>query len=96
MESFEIDLGNGVVFRYHGPQTERRVHFGTVGKSSDFNNLSIERSDWGGDESEVTSVACGSSDWVLVQFVEHRRDWVVERLRKIAGQEKSNPVGMSG
>ena len=27
----EADLGHGLLFRYWGPQTDRRVFFGTIG-----------------------------------------------------------------
>jgi hypothetical protein len=38
-------------------------------------------------ESEITSLACSSSDWELLEFIADRRDWLIERLRALVAQE---------
>jgi hypothetical protein len=90
LESHFVDLGCDVQFRYHGPQTERRVYFGTVGSTPDFNRQVIrlltpdfDLSHEHGTDSELISCATPGSPWTLIQFTENRRDSLVERLRGI-------------
>lgn len=90
----EIDLGSGVIFCCYGPQTEpetrRRIYYGTVGESPEFNSYIIDGllADLPrGIESGITSLACSSSDWELIEFTEDRRDWLIERLRAIVAHE---------
>jgi hypothetical protein len=91
-DEHETDLGEGVVLRYYGPQAGG-IYFGTIGDTPEYNSDILRRfqesypeSDgdcWGGPESEVTAVACGSSPWALLQFVEARRESVVAHLRRL-------------
>jgi hypothetical protein len=91
-DSHETDLAEGIVLRYSGPQPGG-IYFGTVGDDPAYNNHilrlfqeSYPESDgscWGGPESQVTTVACGSSPWSLLQFVEARRESVVAHLRRL-------------
>jgi hypothetical protein len=90
----EIDLGGGVIFLCDGPQCEpetgRKLYYATVGATPEFNSHVIDRLMAGLPEnmqSEVTSLICLSSDWELIEFVEDRRDWLLERLRAIVAQE---------
>ena len=90
----EIDLGGGVIFWCDGPDTEpktgRRLYYGTVGATPEFNSHVIERLMAGlpeSMESQITSLVCPSSDWESIEFIEDRRDWLLERLRAIVAQE---------
>ena len=90
----EIDLGSGVIFWCYGPETEpqtsRRIYYGTVGASPEFNSRIIERllADLPRSiDSGITSLACSSSEWELIEFTEDRHDWLIQRLRAIVAHE---------
>lgn len=89
----EADLGYGLVFRYWGPQTDRRVYFGTIGDDPAYSNELVERvrtdcaghpsTDWGGEDSSLTGLASPTSRWLLLQFEEQRLEFVLSRLREL-------------
>jgi hypothetical protein len=90
IESHVVDLGCDVSFRYHGPQTERRIYVGTVGSTPEFNRqvISLLKPDFDfsheqGSDSELIACATPSSPWTMIQFTENRREWLIERLRDI-------------
>jgi predicted oxidoreductase (fatty acid repression mutant protein) len=87
MNTTQIELGDGVTFRFYGPQTEHRLYQGFVGLSPEFNNSVIDQLMRVATKSEVTSLACSSSEWVVLEFEEHQREWVIERLREIVTQK---------
>ena len=101
IKTFQITLCNGSIFTYNGPQyfdeSSEPLYYGTVGDSPDKNNMLIKKlmentinepNCWGGPESEVTSLATGSSPWTLLQFIEKRKAWVKKQLENLIENEQ--------
>jgi hypothetical protein len=88
IQSFSVEIADGVTFTYHGPQGDQRVYFGTVGPTPEFNNRVIDLlvGESGGPLAPVTSIATSSSPWALIQFEESRLPWLTERLRDIVAR----------
>ena len=91
LESIAISLSTGHVFNIAGPQGDHRVFFGTIGDDPDFSNGVISRylerfadppDSYSGtlDGNHISTLACSSSHWLLLQFPDSRRDEVVANL----------------
>jgi hypothetical protein len=100
METFSVELADGITFTYRGPQTDRRVYFGTVGPTPEFNArvidallADLEPVEAGppGPNSPVTAVATSSSPWALIQFEDSRLPWLTDRLRDIVARLVTPP-----
>ena len=94
LKTREIDLGGGITFRFHGPEGDAAVYFGTIGDDSSISNDLIKRfvdlhgfidsacpDDFFG--GHVMSLVASSSDSVLLQFPESRRELVISQLREM-------------
>lgn len=92
INAIQIKLNTGHIFSIIGPQGENDIFFGTVGAHPDFSNELVQRyQDRFGDTNlgddlfgdHVTTLACGSSPWLLLQFPNSRRDEVVANVETL-------------
>lgn len=88
LQTFVVDLSNGVEFSYLLPEPGDRIFFGEISGTPDLASQVIELI---GADSEtscksssmLSCVRCTSQPGTLIVFTEDRREWLIERLRAI-------------
>ena len=92
LQTHEVDLNATLTLRFHGPQGDAQVYFGTIGDDSSISNDLIHEfidahgytdpncadDPFGG---HVSCLIASSSDSLLLQFPESRRELVISQLK---------------